>query len=195
MKLNKLIICVFCLMLLTACGSSKSQRAWDACTAASGTPTGNTISGQIFEVDTVNGGSPGNDLLDTTDYSFEAVKGDYFAEATDYIGFDKEGTGTNPDFTSKLDEANAILCAEITNKLPRTCTFRNSKLKILYHNTSIHLKLLGWPSGELIAETTLDGSMSGTQCPTQAMTSGKETTRSYYGWIQLMPWLLEYYVK
>lgn len=197
MKQYILIICFLCLVLLTACGSDSEQEAWDACTSAAGTPTGNTVNGLIFEVDTVNGGELGRNLLDVEDLAIESLRPKYVAEAEDYIGFDKEGTGVNPDLTHKLEEASAVLCAEITTYQHKTCGFSNSTFKVIYHNTIVHLKLLSWPSKEFIAETTLDSKWDEIECPSQILLVGDQgqTDDVVTAWVNLIPWLTTYFVK
>lgn len=121
----------------------------------------------------------------------------YVAEAEDYVGFDQEGSGVNPDLTNKLNEASAVLCATITTYQRKTCGFDNSTFKVIYYNTVVQLKLLRWPSKEFIAETTLEGKWDEIECPTQILLIGDqgETDDVVTAWINLMPWLTQYLIK
>ena len=61
MKITPWMVCVLCIMLLTACGPDEKQlaEAWTVCGASAGSPTGKPVTGTVYEVDSINSGAPG----------------------------------------------------------------------------------------------------------------------------------------
>ncbi len=177
-----LILLCFSAVLLASCGHLKElEKAWGICESANGTPTGNPITGPIFDVDSINGGSPG-DRFTSREYKPGVYGYTYLTEEYENLA-------------GKLDEASAILCSEVTTKFFSRCNYpSDEKINFtlnLYH-TEARLKLVAWPSGEVIAQTTLSNHYEKRTCPLNILHESDEKSRDENAPINLKEWLDQY---
>ncbi len=183
MNTTRMTVSILCLLALTACGYDKEEmaQAWAACNSATGTPTGNGIRGMVYEIDTINAGSLG----------FEFPSREYGAGIYGYTYLRSE----YENLTQDLSEASAVLCAEVATTFFEDCNYpsdANIEFTLKYYNTTAHLTLLAWPSGELVAETTLENQYKGGGCPDSVLHEDSETSRDVYAAVDLEEWLDQY---
>ena len=183
MKIYRFSIIILCLILLSACAYDKEemQTAWSACKSATGTPTGNRVSGIVYEIDSVNG-SELSDVFTHREYGPGIYGYTYIDEAYDNVTLD-------------LTKASAVLCAEITTNLNNRCNYPSNadvKFTLNNYNIEVQLTLLDWPSGELIARTFLENEYTDSSCPISVLHDKSEKYRDVFAIVDLKSWLDQY---
>lgn len=181
MKTTRLIISILCLILLGACVNKKDQAvAWEACTSATGNPTGNKVSGKVYEIDNIYEGQP---RFEFTARNEGAMNYGYKYLYQEYR-----------NFTQELSEAGSVLCVEVTTTLFRNCVYASggTEYTLRQHHIVASLKLLAWPSRELVAQPTLEGISFDKSCPSSVWhESGVKSSDAYDG-VDLNGWLNRY---
>jgi hypothetical protein len=180
---TRITVSILCLLALAACGPDKEElaEAWAACDSATGTPTGNGIRGMVYEVDTINAGSLG---VEFTSREYGAGIYGYTYLRSQY-----------ENLTEELSEASAVLCAEVATTFFEDCNYpsdANIEFTLKYHHTKARLTLLAWPSGEQVAETTIESRFKGGACPQSVLHEDSEKSRDVYGAVDLEEWLDQY---
>jgi len=184
MKTTRLAIYALCLILLTACGydQKEMEEAWGACTSATGKPSGNRVSGKVYEIDSIDAGSPG--------FGFTEYVG-----GPSLLGYKYIDDGYK-NLTKDLSKAGAVLCAEVKTAFFDYCNYPSDQkieFTISYYHTEAHLSLLAWPSKELIAQTILTPTESfGGGCAPTVLRESDERFRQVYERVDLDGWLDQY---
>jgi hypothetical protein len=180
MKKSPLIIVVLCIILLAACGNLKDMgKVWDVCNSASGSPSGNSVSGKVYEIDNLYEGQPFFELQSRNEgamrYGFKYLYQEY------------------ENFTQELSEASTVLCVEATTALVSQCSYNTGgkDFTLMRYHVDANLKLITWPSAEVIAQTTLEGSSFG-KCPSEVWHDSNETSYDVYDGLDLNGWLDQY---
>jgi hypothetical protein len=180
MKSNLLIISILCLILLGACVNKKDQaQAWAACSSASGNPTETKVNGKVYEIDNLYEGQPRFELQSRNEgamrYGFKYLYQEY------------------ENFTQELLEASTVLCVEATTTLVRNCVYNTGgkDYTLRLNHIDANLKLITWPSREVIAQTTMAGPSFG-KCPSEVWHDSNETSYDVYDGLDLNGWLGQY---
>lgn len=183
MKISRFIMIIICLIVLSACAYDKRemQTAWDACKAATGTPTGKMVSGTVYEIDSING-SELSDVFTSREYGPGIYGYTFIDKAYDNV-------------TLNLTKASSVLCAAITTTFNNRCNYPSNsdvQFTLNYYNTQVQLTLLDWPSGELIAKTVLNGKYPDSSCPINILHEKSEKNRDVFAVVGLKAWLDSY---
>lgn len=171
------MVLVATMVLAIACVGSESRRAteaakdsaaaWSACSSCGYAPSGGKVTGKYFLVK------------------------EEFDQAYLRVGTDGAvGYHAPSGLAERLREASAVLCAKTTGQVVETCSYNLGAYTIDRMAVKTDLILLAWPSGELIARGTLEGSAP-PACKAGVKTVG--THDIYYGSLDVGAWLRPYW--
>ena len=176
------LILVTIIALTTACVDSTDRQAkeeskdiamaWSACNSAGDTASGAMFSGKYFFV-----------LQELDNPAIQHG----FSMVINYH--------TPSGEVLQLHEASAVLCTKTTGQMIETCSYSGvsgGKYMIYRMAVTTHLILLAWPSGELIAQDTLEGSSPAACQSVISLTKGS-THDTYYGSLDIETWLRQYW--
>ncbi len=173
------VVMITIIALTTACVDSTSRQikeeskdidmAWSACNSAGDTASGAMFTGKYFFV---------LQELDNpaVQHSFSMMI-NYHTPSGEVL---------------QLHKASAVLCAKTTGRVIETCSYNGGKYMIYRMALTTHLILLAWPSGELIARETLEGS-SPAACQSVISFTKGSTHDTYYGSLDIETWLRQYW--
>jgi hypothetical protein len=97
------------------------------------------------------------------------------------------------NFTQELSEASTVLCVEATTTPAGNCVYTTGgkDYTLRRNHVEANLKLINWPSGEVIALTSMQGPSFG-NCPSSVWHDSGETSYDVYDGLDVKEWLDQY---